>query len=322
MQEGMDTADMAETKQFRGGAIALALVALCAIGGLYILASKPDISPTPVAPPAPPAAPPPQAAAPAPPPPPPPVDVVRDDPSGNTVIAGRAAPGAEVTIRSGAKIIGTVTADPSGAFALAPDTPLPAGAQQLTLSEALPGGKTIAGPASASVDVPASPNTQSLTVLSGPNGSQVLSGQGPAAGTLGIGTVDYDANGHAIFSGTAKPGDHVSLMLDNAKIGDAVAGADGHWQLHASVPQTNGTLRVTDGALPPATAPFALETQPDALAEGHIVIAPGQNLWLIARHVYGSGTLYTLIYTANAGQIHDPNLIFPGQAFALPKQKG
>ena len=37
MQEGMDTADMAETKQFRGGAIALALVALCAIGGLYIL---------------------------------------------------------------------------------------------------------------------------------------------------------------------------------------------------------------------------------------------------------------------------------------------
>jgi nucleoid-associated protein YgaU len=29
--------------------------------------------------------------------------------------------------------------------------------------------------------------------------------------------------------------------------------------------------------------------------------------------------MYTLIYTANASQIHDPNLIFPGQAFALPK---
>jgi len=51
------------------------------------------------------------------------------------------------------------------------------------------------------------------------------------------------------------------------------------------------------------------------------VIAPGQNLWLIARHVYGHGTLYTLIYTANSKLIRDPNLIFPGQAFAIPKEK-
>jgi len=28
-----------------------------------------------------------------------------------------------------------------------------------------------------------------------------------------------------------------------------------------------------------------------------------------------------LIYSANAGQIHDPNLIFPGQNFVLPKPK-
>jgi nucleoid-associated protein YgaU len=40
---------------------------------------------------------------------------------------------------------------------------------------------------------------------------------------------------------------------------------------------------------------------------------------LIARHVYGHGTLYTLIYKANSTLIHDPNLIFPGQAFSIPK---
>jgi nucleoid-associated protein YgaU len=311
----MDRADMAETRQFRSGAIALAVVAICAIGGLYFLASKPELSPTPVAPPAPPTAP----AAPA--NPAPQFDVVRVDPAGNAVIAGRAAPGATVTVKSGDKTIGTATADASGAFAIAPDTPLPAGAQQLTLSEALPSGQVVAGPASASVDVPANASGQALAVASGPDGSKVLSGQGPAAGTLGIGTVDYDANGHAIFSGTAKPGDHVSLSLDQTKIGDAVAGPDGHWQLAAKVPQANGTLSVTDGTLPAATAPFALETLPDALADGHVVIAPGQNLWLIARHVYGHGNMYTLIYNANENQIHDPNLIFPGQAFALPKAK-
>ena len=304
---------MAETRQFRSGAIALALVAIGAIAGLYFLATKPDLEPTPVAPPPPPVAAAPAVVAPE-------FDVVRVDPQGNTVIAGRAAPGAVVTVKTGSTIIGRVTADASGAFALAPDAPLAPGAQELTLSEALPGGKVITGQSSASVDVPTA-NTAPLAVLSGPGGSKVLSGQGPAAGTLGIGTVDYDADGHAIFSGTAKPGDTVTLSLNNTEIGQAVAGSDGHWTLAAKVPQNDGTLSVADGALPPATAPFALETLPDALAAGHVIIAPGQNLWLIARHVYGHGNMYTLIYNANASQIRDPNLIFPGQAFALPKSK-
>ena len=304
---------MAETRQFRSGAIALALVAIGAIAGLYFLATKPDLEPTPVAPPPPPVAAAAAVVAPE-------FDVVRVDPQGNTVIAGRAAPGAVVTVKTGSTIIGRVTADASGAFALAPDAPLAPGAQELTLSEALPGGKVITGQSSASVDVPTA-NTAPLAVLSGPGGSKVLSGQGPAAGTLGIGTVDYDADGHAIFSGTAKPGDTVTLSLNNTEIGQAVAGSDGHWTLAAKVPQNVGTLSVADGALPPATAPFALETLPDALAAGHVIIAPGQNLWLIARHVYGHGNMYTLIYNANASQIRDPNLIFPGQAFALPKSK-
>jgi nucleoid-associated protein YgaU len=304
---------MAETRQFKSGAIALALVAIGAIAGLYFLATKPDLEPTPVAPPPPPVAAAPAVVAPE-------FDVVRVDPQGNTVIAGRAAPGAVVTVKTGSAIIGRVTADAAGAFALAPDAPLPPGAQELTLSEALPGGKVITGQSSASVDVPTA-NTAPLAVLSGPGGSKVLSGQGPAAGTLGIGTVDYDADGHAIFSGTAKPGDTVTLSLNNTEIGQAVAGSDGHWTLAAKVPQNDGTLSVADGALPPATAPFALETLPDALAAGHVIIAPGQNLWLIARHVYGHGNMYTLIYNANASQIRDPNLIFPGQAFALPKSK-
>jgi nucleoid-associated protein YgaU len=227
-----------------------------------------------------------------------------------------------VTIKLGTAVLGNVTADANGAFAFVPDNPLPAGAQQLTLSETLPGGQVVAGPASASVDVPKSAGAPALAVLSGPGGSKVVSGQGPVAGSLGIGTVDYDANGHAIFSGTAPAGDHVTLALGGAKIGDAVAGADGRWTLSAKVPHDNGVLSLADGAAAPVSAPFALETLPDAVADGHIIIAPGQNLWLIARHVYGQGNLYTLIYKANTTQIRDPNLIYPGQAFSLPKPQG
>jgi nucleoid-associated protein YgaU len=309
---------MAETLRARGGIIALGLLALAAIGGLVYLGSKPDLQPTPPAPPPPAAA---QAAAVQ----APQFDVVRVGSSGNTVIAGRAAPGATVTIKSGTKVIGTVVADAAGAFAFLPDTPLPPGAQQLTLSETLPNGANVNGQTSAAIDVPAQSNGQSLSVLSGPNGSVVQSGQGPRPGQLAMGTVDYDANGHAIFSGTAPVGAHIAISLGDQKIGTVVAGSDGRWSYTAKVPTNSGTLALdaTDSSghmLPTVTAPFALETLPTALAAGHVIIVPGQNLWLIARHVYGRGILYTLIYNANTGQIRNPNLIFPGQAFAVPRQ--
>jgi nucleoid-associated protein YgaU len=49
----------------------------------------------------------------------------------------------------------------------------------------------------------------------------------------------------------------------------------------------------------------------------HIVM--GDNLWNIARAHYGEGWRYTVIFEANKGQIRDPNLIYPGQVFGLPK---
>jgi nucleoid-associated protein YgaU len=129
-----------------------------------------------------------------------------------------------------------------------------------------------------------------------------------------------------MFSGTAPAGANVTVTLSGKTIGSAKADSSGHWHVQAPVPAAPGmiTLNATapDGsALPAVTAPFAPEQLAKALEEGHVLIAPGDNLWLIARRVYGKGTLYTLIYSANASQIHDPNLIFPGQAFSLPQKQ-
>ena len=46
---------------------------------------------------------------------------------------------------------------------------------------------------------------------------------------------------------------------------------------------------------------------------------PGDYLWRIARERYGTGFQYTQIYAANRAQIRDPDLIFPGQIFVVPK---
>jgi len=51
---------------------------------------------------------------------------------------------------------------------------------------------------------------------------------------------------------------------------------------------------------------------------GRVIIQPGNNLWSIARAIYGKGIRYTTIYEANKDQIRDPDLIYPGQVFTTP----
>lgn len=255
---------------------------------------------------------------------PPHFDIVRVGPQGDTVIAGRAVPGAKVTIKDGDTVLGTVVADAQGEFVLLPAAPLASGTHEITLSETLPNGQVVDGAQSASIDLPGD-GKKVLTVVSGPGGSAVVTGQGPKPGDLAMGAVDYDTHGHAIFSGTAPAGATVTVTLGGQVLGTAKADEAGNWHLSAPTPTGAGTITLnatssTGSALPSVSVPFAPEQLATALQDGHVVIEPGDNLWMIARKVYGHGIMYTLIYSANAGQIHDPNLIFPGQNFVLPSK--
>lgn len=50
-----------------------------------------------------------------------------------------------------------------------------------------------------------------------------------------------------------------------------------------------------------------------------VTVQPGASLWRIANEAYGDGLLYVQLYEANKDQIKDPDLIYPGQIFELPK---
>lgn len=50
-------------------------------------------------------------------------------------------------------------------------------------------------------------------------------------------------------------------------------------------------------------------------------VVRGDSLWRISRKLLGHGIRYTLIYEANARQIRDPALIYPGQVFVMPPKK-
>jgi len=49
-------------------------------------------------------------------------------------------------------------------------------------------------------------------------------------------------------------------------------------------------------------------------------VEKGNSLWRISRGMLGRGIRYTEIYAANAAQIRDPKLIYPGQVFVIPGQ--
>ncbi|WP_052715635.1 LysM peptidoglycan-binding domain-containing protein [Devosia chinhatensis] len=73
-------------------------------------------------------------------------------------------------------------------------------------------------------------------------------------------------------------------------------------------------------AVPTMVAVSLGDAEAQRFASGKAIIRRGDNLWTIARRVYGEGVKYTAIYQANTGQIRDPDRIYPGQVFDLPTE--
>ncbi len=116
------------------------------------IAATPPAAPPPAVPP--PGAAPPAAAPAAAGPPPPRFDVVRVGARGTAVVAGRAAPGAEVTlIANGRRELGRARADQRGEWVILPADPLAPGTYEFSLRARLAGAE-LAGPDAVVVVVP------------------------------------------------------------------------------------------------------------------------------------------------------------------------
>jgi nucleoid-associated protein YgaU len=87
----------------------------------------------------------------------------------------------------------------------------------------------------------------------------------------------------------------------------------------SSTPQTASEPATETPDIPTMVAVAVGGPDAERFASGKAIIRRGDNLWTIARRVYGEGLKYTTIYEANTGQIRDPNRIYPGQVFALPE---
>jgi hypothetical protein len=76
----------------------------------------------------------------------------------------------------------------------------------------------------------------------------------------------------------------------------------------AATPQSGTSIAANPSTANPVISEVATAT-----------VSRGDSLWRISRLRLGKGTRYTVIYEANASQIRNPNLIYPGQIFVMPQ---
>jgi nucleoid-associated protein YgaU len=277
---------------------------------------------------------------------PPSFDVVKVSPSGTAVIAGRAEPGSKVTVRDGDKVIGEVTADRRGEWVLVPEQPIGRGDRLLSLEASNPqGGAAVRSDETVALSIgPASPGSKGETalavvvprdgtgaarVLQRPESEGVTSPGAADSGkpnALSMDTVEYDAQGRIVLSGRAPPNATLQIYLGNEPLATVTANAEGGWTATSTraIGRRRLELRLDqlaeDGRVAQRLAlPFAPSAALQLAPAQDYVVQPGNSLWQIAKRSYGAGTRYLIIYSANLGQIRDPERIYPGQVFKLPK---
>ncbi len=269
-------------------------------------------------------------------------DVVRTSPSGDIIVAGRAAPGATVTVRSGDQVLGQLQPDRNGEWVLIPEEPLDPGTYELSLSATFPDRNEIAGDETVLVIIPERGRGLATRDTSDPMGSLVVSLPKrtdqvpvllePPGGTgddrLSVDIIDYGETGEdLILSGRASREHEVRLYLGDEYIGRAQPDGDGKWELRPDRKIPGGDYRLRadlvdrDGqTVSRIELPFSRSRTVRYIpSTSRVIVQPGNSLWRIARAVYGRGIRYTVIYERNRDQIRDPHWIYPGQVFQLPE---
>jgi len=224
-----------------------------------------------------------------------------------------------------------------------PEAPLSPGSRRLRLKMLVEGADPVFSIADVVLVVPergmnlaGQPgNGEALAMMVAPDGTTTIL-QKPGEETavkLTVDAVDYDDDGQLSISGKAEPQAMIQLYLNDRFIGHARTGADsgagtGAWAMQPDDPVAPGLYTLRADHVDPNGKVLSRVEFPFSRAmpmmnmdkKDFIVVQPGNSLWRLARSSYGQGIRYTVIYEANQDQIKDPDLIYPGQIFKLPKE--
>ena len=292
------------------------------------------------------------------------------DPSGEAVIAGRAAPNEKVELRDGGKTVAEATADASGQFVIIPPALAP-GDHSLSLAASVDKGQpAISSPVAVSVPAqsqgrlrqgrrgdarrrrPQSQRTRRHRLLSecGPWRRQRLSPAPasrssrsrltPPAALSPKGRQSRTHRAPLSQSGRPRRGQDAigwPLVVDDPTRHEPrrvcpARRRDQPWRCERRRERRYAPFDYPDMPAAPASpaAPIAARQAPShrqrprpptrwssSIQTKRVVT--GHTLWALSKSYYGDPTRYPAIVEANRAQIHNPNVIFPGQVFVVPK---
>ncbi len=255
-------------------------------------------------------------------------DVIRVTRDGRAVMAGRANPGSQVSVKSGDQLLGQVTADARGDWVMILEIPLKPGAQVLSLNAQLGQEGLVLSKDSAIISVPDRQDGEVFVAVSRPDKATRILNQGQADAVPGVAMagIDLAPKGGAMLSGRAEAGRLVRIYLDNQPVGEATANAAGDWELEYKGDIGPGAHKLRGDQFDQegkvalrAEIAFSRADEGSLVMGGQqVVVMQGNALWEIARNIYGSGMAYSIIFTGNSQQIRNPDLIYPGQIFDIP----
>jgi hypothetical protein len=174
-------------------------------------------------------------------------DVARIEPTGEAVIAGRAAPGATVELLRNGEVHDRVVADQSGQFVMVP-RPLPSGTYDLTLRASRPDGKQTTSKQSVAVALEPATTSRPVVALMTPDKPTVVLSQPaapkPVAGTVVAEAVEIEPGGKFHVSGRSRPGAAVRVYLNDSFVASVTADADGRFAVTINEGVKPGNYRV------------------------------------------------------------------------------
>jgi hypothetical protein len=253
-------------------------------------------------------------------------DVVRINKNGDVIIAGKTLPDTELHLFDGNDKLATLNSDSHGDWIWMSEDPLKPGIKRFNLKLSK-NKENFSSQNNVIILVEKNkPKFPKIIKFSSNDnaGINILTSEKKLNG-LGLDTIEYYEDKKLKISGRATPNSKIELFLSDIVYEETFADLDGVWKIELNeIEFLKYELKIETHI---NNEKIAIKTsiledfKSSLLIEKKIVVEDGNSLWRIAKRTLGGGIYYSEIYKNNIKKINNPDLIFPGQVFNIPKIK-
>tara|TARA_B100001027_G_C16253627_1_gene325733 strand:- start:688 stop:1758 length:1071 start_codon:yes stop_codon:yes gene_type:complete len=277
------------------------------------------------------------------------VDILKVSPDGSYIIAGKGKPNSTISILEKGNKIESVDADESGSWVIVSKDNLESGDNLLIINQDNIDGSSTQSKEIYVTKIDKKNETKPLVIeIENDDGGKLSIIQSPSIKKLEsnvennltlskkqinkknvfkIQSVSFSQDGSLSIQGIANYGSNIEILV-NKNLSSIFLKNKPEWIFNSSYKLGYGMHKLVanlksqnNTILDSITLPFMRSEMPSGeLPDNYVLIKPGDMLWTISFKIYGNPLKYIEIYEENRDQITNPDLIFPGQVFSIPKK--